>query len=117
MRSRISDGRSEIWEKRTTVTVSSIVDLAAVDLLEEVHHLVEAAELRVVVLDVARGQLLRLLDLHRSITASKIRSRGECWKPTVISTTSPLRYFLLLSPRRIVAVLRPRLSWSTKIGE
>src|SRR2546423_14148538 len=52
-----------------------------------------------------------------SITASKIFSRGECWKPTVISTTSPLRYLLLLSPSRIVAVLRPRLSWSTKTGE
>ena len=52
-----------------------------------------------------------------SITASKMRSRGECWKPTVTSTTSPLRYLACLSPSRIVAVLRPRLSWSTKIGE
>ena len=52
-----------------------------------------------------------------SITASKMRSRGECWKPTVIITTSPLRYFLPLLPSRIVAVLRPRLSWSMKTGE
>ena len=44
-----------ICEKRTTVTVSSIVDLAAVDLLEEVDHLVDAPELGVVVLDVARA--------------------------------------------------------------
>ena len=80
-------------------------------------HLVEAAELGVVVLDVARGEVAHLLDLDRSITASKICSRGECWKPTVTSTTSPLRYFLLLSPSRIVAVLRPRLSWSMKTGE
>ena len=65
-----------------------LLDLAAVDLLEDVHQLLEPAELGVVVLE-----------------------------PTVISTTSPLRYLLLLSPRRMVAVLRPRLSWSTKMGE
>src|SRR5215212_7647810 len=41
------------------------LDLAAVDLLEEVHHLVEPAELGVVVLDVARGQLGYALDLDR----------------------------------------------------
>src|SRR5918992_1667877 len=40
-------------------------DLAAVDLLEEVHHLVEAAELGIVVLDVSRRELLRLLYLDR----------------------------------------------------
>jgi hypothetical protein len=51
------------------------------------------------------------------MTASKIFWRGECWNPTVIITTSPLLYFLPLSPRRIVAVLRPRFSWSTKTGE
>jgi hypothetical protein len=51
------------------------------------------------------------------MTASKIRSRGECWKPTVTITTSPRRYFLPLSPSLIVAVLRPRRSWSAKIGE
>ena len=46
-----------ICEKRTTVTVSSMRHLAAVDLLEEVDHLVDAAELGVVVLDVARGEV------------------------------------------------------------
>jgi hypothetical protein len=38
-------------------------DLAPVDLLEEVHELLGAAELGVVVLDVARGQVLDPLDL------------------------------------------------------
>jgi hypothetical protein len=38
--------------------------LAAVDLLEEVHELLRAAELRVVVLDVARRELLDPLDIH-----------------------------------------------------
>src|SRR2546423_10680671 len=37
--------------------------LAAVDLLEEVDHLLGAPELRVVVLDVARRELLYALDL------------------------------------------------------
>ena len=37
--------------------------------------------------------------------------------PTVTITTSPFLYFELLSPSRIVAVLRPRLSWSMKTGE
>src|SRR5581483_583595 len=32
-------------------------------------------------------------------------------------TTWPRWYLRDLSPRRIVAVLRPRLSWSTKAGE
>jgi hypothetical protein len=52
-----------------------------------------------------------------SITASKMRSRGACWKPTVTNTTVPFAYLRLLSPSRIVAVLRPFLSWSTKTGE
>ena len=52
-----------------------------------------------------------------SMTASKIRSRGEYWKPIVTSTAWFLRYLLDLSPRRIVAVLRPRLSSSGKIVE
>src|SRR5919201_3765333 len=38
--------------------------LAAVDLLQEVDHLVEPPELRIVVLDVARREVLDLLDLH-----------------------------------------------------
>src|SRR6201999_1361785 len=42
-----------------------VLDLAAVDLLQEVDYLVEAAELGVVVLDVAPGQLLHALDLDR----------------------------------------------------
>src|SRR4029079_9708962 len=41
-----------------------VLDLAAVDLLEEVDRLVEAAELRVVVLDVARREVADLLDLE-----------------------------------------------------
>ena len=53
----------------------------------------------------------------QSMTASKIRSRGEYWKPIVTSTAWFLRYLLDLSPRRIVAVLRPRLSSSAKIVE
>jgi hypothetical protein len=66
----------------------------------------------------SRGESsLTFLTSTASITASKIFSRGECWNPTVISTTSPFWYLRLLSPRRIVAVLRPRLSWSTKTGE
>src|SRR5215211_5169469 len=40
-----------------------LLHLAAVDLLEEVDHLVEAAELGVVVLDVARRELLDALDV------------------------------------------------------
>src|SRR5215216_366109 len=39
--------------------------LAAVDLLEEMDHFVEAAELGVVVLDVARRELVDALDVHR----------------------------------------------------
>src|SRR5215217_503437 len=38
--------------------------LAAVDLLEEVHHLVESAELGVVVLDVAPRELIHPLHVH-----------------------------------------------------
>jgi hypothetical protein len=52
-----------------------------------------------------------------SITAVKIFSRGLCWCPTVTQTSCPLSYLLDLSPSRIVAVLRPRLSWSTNAGE
>ena len=52
-----------------------------------------------------------------SITAAKIFWRGLWRKPTVIQTTWPRSYLLLLSPSRIVAVLRPRLSWSTKTAE
>ena len=43
--------------------MSSSDDLAAVDLLEEVHELLGAAELGVVVLDVARREVLDALDL------------------------------------------------------
>src|SRR5829696_5376485 len=39
------------------------LDLTAVDLLQEVDHLIEPAELRIVVLDVAGGEVLDLLDL------------------------------------------------------
>ena len=59
----LASGVSLISEKRTTVTTSSSAHRAAVDLLEEVDRLVQAAELRVVVLDVARGELLDALDL------------------------------------------------------
>ena len=52
-----------------------------------------------------------------SITAEKIFCLGLWRKPTVTQTTWPRSYLLLLSPRRIVAVLRPRLSWSTKTAE
>src|SRR3712207_2566502 len=41
-----------------------LVDLAAVDLLEEVDGLLDPAELRVVVLDVPRREVPDLLDLH-----------------------------------------------------
>ena len=52
-----------------------------------------------------------------SMTASKMRSRGEYWKPIVTSTAWFLRYLPDLSPSRIVAVLRPRLSSSAKMVE
>ncbi len=52
-----------------------------------------------------------------SITAVKIFSRGLWRKPTVIQTTWPRSYLPLLSPSRIVAVLRPRFSWSMKTAE
>ena len=52
-----------------------------------------------------------------SITAAKIFSRGLWRKPTVTQTTWPRSYLPLLSPIRIVAVLRPRLSWSTNTAE
>ena len=58
-----SGGFSMICEKRTTVTVSSIVTGRPVNILEEVDHLLVAAELRIVVLDVARREVLHLLDL------------------------------------------------------
>ena len=74
-----SGGFSTICEKRTTVTMSSIVDLAAVDLLEEVDQLLVAAELGVVVLDVARREVATRLTSTLSMTASKIFSRGEYW--------------------------------------
>ena len=48
-----------IAEKRITVTVSSSVDLAVVELAQEVRHLLGAADLRVVVLDLARRELAR----------------------------------------------------------
>ena len=117
MRSRSSGGFSMICEKRTTVTVSSIVDLAAVDLLEEVDHLVVAAELRVVVLDVAGRQVLDPLDLdlvdHRveDLLARRVLVADRD------QHASFLRYLCDLSPRRIVAVLRPRFSWSANIVE
>jgi hypothetical protein len=47
-----------------------------------------------------------------SITAEKIFSRVLWRKPIVTQTTWPRLYLRDLSPSRIVAVLRPRLSWS-----
>src|ERR671916_2061584 len=52
-----------------------------------------------------------------SMTAWKRRSRGEYCCPTVTSTTWFLRYLWLLSPKRIVAVLRPRFIWSANTVE
>ena len=93
-------------------------DRAAVDLLEEIDLLLDAAELGVVVLDVAPGEISETrFTSTSSITAEKIFWRGLWRKPTVIQTTWPRSYLLLLSPSLIVAVLRPRLSWSTKTAE
>ena len=52
---------AEIGEKRITVTRSSSGDLAVVELAEEVRHLVGAADLGVVVLDLARRELAERL--------------------------------------------------------
>jgi hypothetical protein len=52
-----------------------------------------------------------------SITAEKIFSRGLLVKPIVTQTIVPRLYLRDLSPSRIVAVLRPRLSWSTNSAE
>ena len=52
-----------IAEKRITVTMSSLGDLAVVELAQEVRHLLGAADLRVVVLDLARRELVEPLHL------------------------------------------------------
>ena len=65
----------------------------------------------------ARERSSSRLTSTSSITAVKIFSRGLWRKPTVIQTTWPRSYLSLLSPSRIVAVLRPRFSWSTKTAE
>ena len=83
-------------------------DLAPVDLLEEVDHLVDPAELRVVVLDVAGGQVLDPLDLdlvdHRveDLLARRVLVADRHQHAVVLAV------LVDLSPRRIVAVLRPR---------
>ena len=74
-----------------------------VDLLEELDQLLVAAELGVVVLDVARERSASFITSTWSMTASKMCSRGEYWKPMVTSTAWFLRYLPDLSPRRIVA--------------
>ena len=97
--------------------MSSIVTVAPVDLLEEVDHLLVAAELGVVVLDVARREVLDALDLDlvddrlEDLLARRVLVADRHQHRLV------LRYLCDLSPRRIVAVLRPRLSWSAKIVE
>jgi hypothetical protein len=52
-----------------------------------------------------------------SMTAEKIFWRGPWRYPTVTQIICPRVYLVDLSPSRIVAVLRPRLSWSMKTGE
>ncbi len=52
--------------------------VTVVDLLQEVDHLLDAPELRVVVLDVPGREILDALYLDL-LTARKIFSRGECW--------------------------------------
>jgi hypothetical protein len=51
------------------------------------------------------------------MTAEKIFWRGPWRYPTVTQIICPRVYLVDLSPSRIVAVLRPRLSWSMKTGE
>ena len=94
-----------------------VLDRAAVDLFEEATGLVEPAELGVVVLDVAAARLASGFTSTSSITAAKIFSRGLWRKPIVTQTSWPRSYLPLLSPTRIVAVLRPRFSWSPKTAE
>jgi hypothetical protein len=66
----------------------------------------------------SRGESSRTrLTSTSSITALKIFSRGLCWWPTVTQTIWPRSYFRDLSPSRIVAVLRPRFSWSMNAAE
>ena len=55
-------------------------DLAAVDLFEEADRFVVPAKLGIVVFDVARREQSKTwVTSTWSITASKIRSRGEYW--------------------------------------
>ena len=103
--------------KWITETVSSRADLARVDVREEVEGVLHEAELGVVALDLALGELAHRLDVTSSMMAVKIRWRGPWRWPTVTQTSWPLRYLWDLSPSRMVAVLRPLRSWSMKSGE
>ena len=92
-------------------------DRPVVDLLEEVPGLLDPPELGVVAFDVPGERSESRLTSTSSITAEKIFSRRECREPTVTHTIWLRWYLADLSPSRIVAVLRPRLSWSTNSGE
>ena len=91
--------------------------LAVVERAQEARHVLHAADLRIVVLDLVRESSPSRLTSTLSMTASKIFFRGENRGPARTETIIPFRYFADLSPSRIVADFRPLLSWFSTIGE
>ena len=83
---------------------------------EEEHELVERAQLGVVVLELARGDVAEALDLDLvDDRVEDVRARAEALAGEHLQA-QPLRYLALLSPRRIVTVLRRLRSWSATSG-
>src|SRR4029079_7381320 len=106
-----------ICEKRITVTVSS---WETGRLYSRASHSTNSSRRRISGLScsISRGESSESgLTSTLSITASNTFSRWPSRAPTRTVTIMPLRYLADLSPRRIVAVLRPVRSWSATTGE
>ncbi len=91
--------------------------LAAVDVFQEADQLVVTAELGIVVFDVARREQSELGDLD----VVDHRFEDPVARRVLVADRDQHQLFFLylpdLSPSRIVAVLRPRVSSSAKIVE